>query len=209
MANLGYSTSTNLGLDIVPITNDPENLGDISRLYNAVKLVASAMDTYTGAGRIDSADMEATGTSGVIVQNMCKVFVLFVEDVTAGMLVALDASGNAVKGVAGTVIGWSPIAVTSGNYGEVRLLGLHTAVSGLTPGTTYYASNITPGYIDFGPPIWEGKKVQPVGVALTANSMFFNPQYFAPTVRTLFGGNFTNPFGIGTSAQDHKLLSVD
>lgn len=160
--------SVNLGLDIVPITKDPDNIGDIYRLYNAVKSVAAALDSYTGAIGADVADWPVAGTEFLLVQRECRIYVLFDATVTVGQLVALNSSGNAVLSAVGTVMGWAPVAVTSGQYGEVRLFGLDVAVAGLTPGTWYYAS-ATPGGIT------ATVTAQKVGFAITATKLFFNP----------------------------------
>lgn len=157
-----------LGLDMAPNTKDTENLQDFYRLYNACKLLAEGLDAYTGIVGIPQADWSATGSSGIMVQNMCRHYAYFSVSTTPGQLMALDANGYGILGTIGTVMGWSPAAVTAGQWGEIRLLGLHTNIVGLTPGVSYYASS-TPGGIT------NTVTTQKVGVALASNKLFFNP----------------------------------
>ena len=160
--------TTNLGLDLVPISKDPNNNGDLYRLYNAVKAVAANLDAYTGAAGAETGDWAVAFTEFLLLQRMSRVYVVFGSTVTAGQLVGINSSGQAVLAATGAVQGWAPNAVAAGQYGEMRLLGLHTAVSGLTPGTWYYAS-ATAGAIT------STVTAQKVGFALSANKLFFNP----------------------------------
>ena len=167
----GQNFSLPLGLDLAPMARknvDPEVLQDLYRLYNACKLLAEGIDAYTGIAGAPESDWAAMGPGGIIVQNMCRLYVEFAATATIGQLIALNSSGKAILGTYGNVIGWAPAPVTSGNYGEVRLLGLHTAVAGLTPGTSYYASSTAGG-------LTYTVTSQKVGVAITPNLMFFNP----------------------------------
>lgn len=157
-----------LGLDMAPMTKDTENLQDFYRLYNACKLLAEGIDAYTGIVGIPQADWKTTGPASIMVQNMCRHYAYFAAAATPGQLMGLNSSGQGVLGVIGTVIGWSPAAVTAGQWGEIRLFGLHANVTGLTPGLNYYASS-TPGGIT------NTVTAQRVGKALLTNRLFFNP----------------------------------
>jgi hypothetical protein len=165
---MAQSFSTNLGLDVVPVSKDPENIGDLYRLYNAVKALASALDSNTGAAGADFADWAIAGTEFLLLQRMSRVYLEFAATATPGQLIAINSSGKAVLSGIGTVMGWAPNAVTTGEFGEVRLLGLHTSVAGLTPGTVYYASS-TPGNLT------SSVTAQKIGFAITAAKLFFNP----------------------------------
>lgn len=158
-----------LGLDLAPNTKDTENLQDFYRLYNACKLLAEGLDAYTGIVGIAQEDWPVTGPAAIMVQNMCRHYAYFAAAATPGQLIGLDASGQAILGTPGTVVGWSPATVAAGQWGEVRLFGLHTNITGLTPGLTYFAS-ATPGGIT------PTTTSQRIGKALTANRLFFNPQ---------------------------------
>ena len=133
----GQQYSLPLGLDLAPMAKrdvDPEVLQDLYRLYNASKIIAEGVDAYTGIVGAPESDWPDMGAGAVMVQNMCRLYVQFAATATVGQLIALNSSRQAILGTYGNVIGWSPASVTSGNYGEVRLLGLHTGVTGLTPG---------------------------------------------------------------------------
>jgi hypothetical protein len=163
--------SLNLGLDVVPLSKDPDNLGDIYRLYNAVKLLAAALDAYTGILGALTEDYATAGSDFILTQNSARLYTQFAATVTAGQLIKITAAGKADLGVAGNVIGWAPAAVAINDYGEVRLLGLDTAIAGLTPGVTYYASAGTPGAIT------AAVTAQSIGFAISASQLFFNPRY--------------------------------
>lgn len=166
---IGQTYSLPLGLDMVPLAKgktDPEVLQDLYRLYNACKLLAEGIDAYTGIAGVPESDWGAVGSGAIMVQNMCRLYIPFAATVTIGQLLAINSSGNAVLGTTGNVIGWAPTPVTAGNIGEVRLFGLHTAVTGLTPGAFYYASS-TPGGLTFT------VTSQRVGFAVASNRMFF------------------------------------
>lgn len=160
--------SLNLGLDVVPQTKDPDNLGDIYRLYNAAKALAYALDAYTGAIGASAEDYNIAGTEFLLLQRMSRVYLEYGANATAGQLLAINSSGKLVLGTIGNVVAWSPSGGTLGQFGEARLLGLHSAVSGLTPGISYYASS-TPGAIT------SSVTAQKVGVAMAANKLMFNP----------------------------------
>lgn len=163
--------SLNLGLDVVPTSVDPNNLTDIYRLYNAVKLVAAALDAYTGIIGANAEDYSTAGSTFVLSQNSNRCYLQFAAAVTAGQLIKITAAGQADLGLAGNVVGWAPVAVAAGNYGEVRFFGLDTAISGLTPGVTYYASAGVPGGIT------AAVTAQSIGFAISATKLFFNPKY--------------------------------
>lgn len=157
-----------LGLDSAPLCKDPDVIQDLYRLYNAIKLCAEGLDAYTGIVGAPEGDWDIMQTGAIMVQNMCRLYVQYNATATLGQLIALNSSGQAILGTVGNVVGWCPTPVTAGNYGEVRLLGLHTAVVGLTPGVSYYASSTAGG-------ITSTVTAQKVGVALAANRLFFNP----------------------------------
>lgn len=62
MTNANYST-INLGLPAVPDTNDPALFQELVRVYNAIKLLAQGIDTYTNDGTITTQidDAESNG----------------------------------------------------------------------------------------------------------------------------------------------------
>lgn len=67
--------------------------------------------------------------------------------------------------------------VALGDYLEVILFsGLCTLFSGLTPGQMYFLSTVA-GSIQIAEPVAAGNIGQFVGIALDANSLFFNPSF--------------------------------
>lgn len=162
--------SVNLGLDITPFTKDKDSLYDIYKLYNAVRSLAYALDLYTGAlvpSPPTGATLSVYGKSYCRVQNISRIFITFAVSASAGQMISIDASGNAILGVTGSVVGWAPHSVTGGDVGEVKLLGLCTNYSGLTPGTMYYSAG--------GGNISSTPSAQKIGFAIDATSLFVNP----------------------------------
>jgi len=168
MANQEYSQ--NLGLDVVPLTKDPENAGDIYRLYNAAKIIMSAVDQYTGILGASTDQWPSIGADFITSQNQNRHYAQAAAAITAGQICTIDASGQIALAVAPNAIGWAPYAIAARAYGEIRLFGIHKAVTGLTPGTWYYAATGTPGGIT------STVTSQKVGMALKADRLFFNPQ---------------------------------
>ena len=160
--------SVNLGLDSIPSTRDPDNLYDITRLYNAVKALAGALDTYTGVLRAEIVDYSSASTKLITSHCTNRLYKQAAVDIAAGNTVSINSSGQFVLGVAGTVIGWAPLPITAGAYGEVRLFGLCQSIGSLTPGTAYYAS-ATAGLVT------STAGAQKIGIAIEATKMMFNP----------------------------------
>lgn len=176
--------STNLGLDAVPILQEGEALSDLYRLYNAVKILAIALDSAAGIIGKPKTDWSFAGNSALRLQNLTRVYYLFSETVPAGNLVSFwnnagttnvrKAGGAALIG--GLAHGFVLGDVLAGEYGEVFLGGVNSAIAGLTPGVTYDLSTTTAGLITASA---SSPNKQTVGFALTANSLWFSPTLFA------------------------------
>ena len=105
------------------------------------------------------------------------------EDIAAGALVNLFSAGgslrmrnasatDATKPASGFVL----LAVSSGAAGTFYGPGLYnSALSGLTPGATYYL-DVTAGAVNAAQPSAGGNVIQIVGVAITADELLFNPE---------------------------------
>lgn len=161
-------TSVNIGLDVVPTSKDPDNSYDIAKLYAAAKILANALDLYTGAIGAESSDYSIADTDYVLGQRTARMYRQAAVSIAAGNTVSLNSSGQFVLGTVGTVVGWAPVAIAAGAYGEIRLFGLCQNIGGLTPGVAYYASS-TPGFVT------STGTAQKIGIALAASKMFFNP----------------------------------
>lgn len=175
---MSYKSSINTGLPNIPDPPDPAFFAEFSRLYNAIRNLTIALDTYTGTLAADKEFFSATSiTSTVRNQNLTRVYVKFGVDITVGKIVNLyDVSGTLTARLSDAssgkqMHGWCTIAATIGNYGEIMLEGLCTSISGLTPGTIYYLGN-TPGTIA----TTAGTLSQKLGFALSASSIYFRPE---------------------------------
>jgi len=161
--------SQNLGLDLVPLSKDPENLGDLYRLYNACKLIMGAVDTYTGILGAPNADWNTIGADFITIQNTARFYGQASIAIGGGAICGINAAGKLILATAGQAVGWAPFPIALNAFGEIRLIGVHKAVTGLTPGTAYYSSAGTPGAIT------TTVTTQKLGIALAADRFFFNP----------------------------------
>ena len=162
--------SLNLGLDVLPTTKTQDVYPDIFKLYNAVKLIADALDNYTGelipevpAG----SNMSAFGVNYLRLQKIARVYLQASVAISAGNMVSINGTSKIALGAAGTVVGFAPAAIANGAYGEIQLLGLCTALSGLTPGAMYYAA--ASGGIS------TTVSAQKIGFAISSTLLFVNP----------------------------------
>lgn len=180
------SYSTNLGLAQNPETKDPDTIFEFQRVYNAIHILQAALDTYSGIGNTDSTLWsQLAGENQVSLQNLTNQYVIATEDITAGMVVNLyNNSGTlavrkALSDSTGNYVcrGFCRQSVTSGNYAWISLMGANNAISGLTPGFTYWLSDSTAGLVTSTPP-GGTSIVQIVGFALSSTCLFVNPQQF-------------------------------
>lgn len=162
--------SVNMGLDISPITQDKHLLGDLKRLYYALTALADALDNYTGILGAQPDEYATANMQYLRTQDISRLYRKATVAITAGQTVSIDAAGQFIVGVLGTVVGWAPANIAINAYGEIRLAGKCTSFAGLAPGTKYYAQ-AAPGTIG------AGVTAQSIGMALDANTMFFNPHF--------------------------------
>lgn len=184
MASKSYST-INTGLSVLPMeVKDSAAYAEFIKLYNAVKIVAQAMDTYTGIGTYPADQWNQVGNSGILVQNHTKIYPVCAEaSISKGQLVALrDVGGvtQAVLSFAGSTDirkcrGFANTDGVSGQRMEVVLQGLYPYAGGLTVGQTYYQSNGTYGAFTAVTPSGAGNIRQGIGYAVSTNAMYFNP----------------------------------
>lgn len=176
-----YKSSINTGLPNIPDPPLPEMLSELIRIYNAIRNVTVAIDAYTGGLAADESTYSQTPpTTTLLLQNMTRLYLKFDFTAAYGQTVYFYSNaGVLTAGIANATIvgrqmrGWCSTAagVTSGNYGEVMLQGLCTAIGGLTIGTTYYNGN-TPGTVANSP----GTISQKVGFAIGTNQIFMRPE---------------------------------
>lgn len=176
----GNQFGTNLGLDIFPVTTDPDNAFDITRLYNACKTLAASLDNFTGAIGKQPEDWSQIKETFLRLQNMTRLYVIFSENVSSGNMIALynnagvltarKAGGPSFGG--GLARGFVQAPVTSGQYGEVFLGGANAYISGMTPGSPYYLSAGTAGLITGAA---SSPYLQEVGFAVSSSVLWFAP----------------------------------
>lgn len=176
---MAYRSTINTGLPNTPDVPDPKFFAEFVRLYNAVRNLTIAIDSYTGAQAQEAAYYSQTpATQTLLSQNSLRLYVPFTVTMTLGQTVNLFDNAGALgarlasAAAAGTPMhGWVSIAATAGNYGEVMLGGLCTLIGGLTRGTTYYLGN-TAGTIANT----AGVVSQRVGYAIGTSQLFVQPQ---------------------------------
>ena len=176
---MAYRSSINTGLPNIADPPEPEFFAEFTRIYNAIRNLTVAIDNYTGSQSADpSLYSQTPATSTVLVGNLQRYYVKFSEAATYGQVVNLWNNAGTVnarlaKASAGYQMhGWSslPATIAAGAYGEVILGGLCTAISGLTPGTTYYLGN-TAGTVASSP----GAVSQKVGYAIGTSNLVVRP----------------------------------
>lgn len=110
-------------------------------------------------------DQKAGTSNGTITaKDMC-----FVE--AAGTI----ARATAAAGTPKEAIGWALTSVATGQPITIQLEGKISGLAGLTPGSTYFLSNTTPGGITLTAPSATGELWQPVGTAVSATELNFEP----------------------------------
>lgn len=178
----GREFSFNLGLAASPETQDPTQFSEFIKLYNACFQLAFILDLYTGGKSFPQEDWpELVPAQSQKLQNLTRGYCKFTETVVAGQLLHfINTAGALESRLANATDATKPARafalndVTAGEYGEYMLLGAITNFAGLTPGTPYYLST-SAGLITATKPVTSGNLQQPVGFALDANTLWFNP----------------------------------
>lgn len=142
----------------------------------------------TSAGAGDAAKMVQTNGSGVFDASLMPPGIAADQvtanangTITAKDLVYMEAAGTIARATAaaGTpkqAMGWAQASATTGNPVTMQLEGMMTGLSGLTAGSRYFLSDVTPGGLLIDPgPVGSGKLAQYIGTALTTTSLNFEP----------------------------------
>ena len=176
---MAYKSSINLGLDNIPEPPDPAFFGIFVRTYNAIRNLALAVDTYTGALDPDASQslLAQLGTSALRTQNTTRLYCIFGAAITAGQIVHLYNDAGTLKAELASALtaakpmhGWCSIPAAAGSWGEVMLEGRCDLIAGLIPGATYYLGD-TAGTI--APTA--GTTTQRVGFAVAVASIYMRP----------------------------------
>lgn len=145
----------------------------------------STVDTSAGAG--DSGKIPSLDTSGKFSTTFMPtgygadtLSLVAGETLAAGDLIYVDAAGQAFKADADSsakaAVGFVLAGVTAAASGTVYFgSGIIPGLTGLTAGSLYYLSS-TAGGVTTTAPTGTGKIQQPIGRALSATQLYFEPQ---------------------------------
>lgn len=103
--------------------------------------------------------------------------------ISARDLCYVEAAGTIARASAASggfeSIGWATAAALSGAPVTIQMEGIIAGLSGLTPGSAYYLSDVTPGALMIAPgptTSLTGKLGQFIGTALSATELTFEPE---------------------------------
>jgi len=177
--------SINLGIGQLPETQDQNLFNELYKVYNSLHLLASSLDSYTGAvAKLESEWPDTPPSYSVLAQNGNRIYALYSETCGYGTIVNLynDAGTPKIRKANATdntkpAIGYCSVGtgVTAGNYGEVILGGLYI-VSGATIGTIYYLSTVS-GQLTSTKPAASGNIVQSIAYALSTTELYLRPEF--------------------------------
>lgn len=115
-------------------------------------------------------------------QTTTRISCIFSDTVTPGQVISVYSNAGVLTARLANstdntkpVYGFcGPLGVSAGTVGEVVLTGLNPYLSALSPGLPYYLHTVN-GQISSAKPVGVGKIVQPVGFAISATTLVFNP----------------------------------
>lgn len=170
--------SFNLGLATLPETKS-QDFNEFLRLYNAIKLVAAKLDSYTGHTPVVAGEekpLQETLTIGqqTILYLPCN------SSITAGSLCTTTQVGDETRvrtvgfGVAGIARMIALQDAEIGDIGKFMLFGLVSFdEASLVAGEVYY--NVGSGYLNNKSATTDYWTKQAVGFAITKNHLWFQP----------------------------------
>lgn len=174
--SLDRELSVNLGLPAAPLSNTPELFSEMLRVYNALRILANALDDYTGVISPPNSEWSQLGIQ-VRSHGMNRVYLPAFENIAYGETVAFYNDAGTVK-LRKAVVSTYPCrgycsvsgGVTAGQTCEAVLFGVSATFTAgtFTVGATYYQA-ATAGAIT------NGVTAQKVGYAMTTSLLFFNP----------------------------------
>lgn len=169
------SASINLGLPAAPEVDSPELYSSLLPVYNAIRNVLYALDSYTGNTLITASEYDQVPAySQILTQKTAVLYVKLAQDVTNGQILNLFDSGGlrAQKALAGTSRGhcFSLASGVTGQHIPVCLLGICSGIGGLSIGSGYYLSSTVAGAVT------NTVTSQRLGFAVDTNKLWFNPE---------------------------------
>lgn len=182
-----YSQYINSPIDLrIPQTpegiTDPRLGGQLMMVYNALRQLQIGITQLTGAVQQDASVFSMLLPSDTILaQNANRLYVQATEKINGGAMVNLYSNGgsevvarNANAATSLQAMGFCNMSngIEANAYGEVIVMqGLCNLISSMTPGDIYYLAGSAGGIINGKP---GSGVVQQVGIALTANLLYFN-----------------------------------
>ena len=202
-------SSINTGLQQTPDLTDIQSPGKLGfqfiSLYNAINILAQAIDTYTGNTPPDANGnyQNQLPNQTVTLGNLAYIWITADQAIGSGYLVSINTTGHAVLADPANIIstasndaaggqGYNPsnkaegvvvgIAVSNASVGQqlkVMLMGVVNFGTGnLHPGNKYYLGS-SPGSITNNPATMPVSGIrQPIGFAIDSANMFINPAQF-------------------------------
>lgn len=168
---LGLGTSASAAIE------DPEVASELTKLYNAVNLIAYKLDEYTGAIPVALDDRPYVSPS--VINRAAFVNRLYGEatvSLVTGALVRFNSSGKLELATSTTGVHAIVLEDTAtGNFAPVAVNAVLTSFAGLSAGSYYSASPTVPGGITLATSVPSGSKRQLVGFAINSTTLVFYP----------------------------------
>lgn len=175
-------SSINLGIGIQPDVKNPELFIELYRVYNALRNLSYALDSYTGSLIPDEEEwpflqLQQTNRQA----NISVIYVKAFENISSGAVCKLTQNAGELVAINSNAASGDEVncfnagGVTAGDFGRFYLPNcIHGGYSGLTIGVTYWLS-ATDGAITSTMPTTSGYIQQKVGYALSETELFFCP----------------------------------
>lgn len=171
-----------------PDNLDPEVKAAFVEIYNSLQQIFDTFVTYCGIGPqgYELWSELAGTTSTLLAGNLNRLYVKTDEAIQVGAAVAFKNVGGELRVINANATndtkvcrGFSagPVANAANQFIEVIIHSGKVAISGLTPGTSYYLS-LSDGQIQSTAPTTPGNIEQYVGFAVTSTVLAFNINSF-------------------------------
>lgn len=178
------------GLPALPNTQD-KDFAKLQPVYNAMNALAKNLSIQSGQVRYSQLELASLNqTRGVIAQNQNRLIVKALEDLAWGLMVTITLDGGKLSASkADATDGTKPAhgcvatleGISNGQFGEIIVLGGHTAgISGTAVGQYYWLS--VDGLVQPAPPGAAGALVQGVGFGLGSAGFILN---ISPQIHTV------------------------
>lgn len=181
MSRSRINSPFSLQIPDTPVTKVKEVYGDLVAIYNSLQQLQGALTDFCGITAQQS-DFWAQLTPEMTLfpQNLSRFYPLVSENIAAGAMVNLYNNAGTINARNANATnntkpchGFAPSPILAGSNGEVDLFnGLCGSIVGLTPGTRYFLDTAN-GLITNVAPVAAGNIEQAIGLALSANRLYF------------------------------------